>query len=552
MRLKSVTAMSLALAMCLWLNAFASEKVQYKGAFGPTNWAQGWTALSTYGLMAAPASQSGNVITVTDASIQAGETVFWTADNTYVLDGIVWVDEGATLYIEAGTVIKGKPGEGLNSSALVVARGAKIYAEGTSDRPIIFTAESDDLSNPLVPDPGQNGLWGGLIMLGNATINRTPGETQIEGIDPNEPRNLYGGNDDNDNSGVLRYISIRHGGSTLFTDDEINGLTLGGVGRGTKISNTEIWANKDDGIEIFGGTVEIDHLISAFCADDAVDLDFGFRGALQYVFAIQADSTGDHLGEHDGADETEVGATPKAFAVISNATYLGAGMNSKTGARIFRMRENFGGAYINSIFGDYDGWGVTIEDKYEATDARDRLEADELFLLNNIWFNLSAGNTWEAIGNNDAWTVAYLSNPNNGNTVEDPGLTLGTRQPFTNIVDPRPAPNGPAYQNVREGEIVASVRAPSGHVPTEFAVSQNYPNPFNPSTTIKYSLSKETKVLLTVYNLLGQKIATLIDKVNPAGEYTVTWNASKLASGVYLYKLDTGAQTYVRKMTLLK
>ncbi|MCI0496616.1 hypothetical protein L0Z72_16560, partial [candidate division KSB1 bacterium] len=156
MKLKIVSIISLILMTTMLSFAGVDEFLQqanYKGAFGAGNWATSWTALSQYGFLAAPVvpGSSGQIIEVTDADIAPNTTVYWEAKNTYLLKGRVFVDEGAVLIIEPGTVIKGAPGEKENASALIVARGGKIYAEGTPDRPIIFTSENDDLTNPLVP-----------------------------------------------------------------------------------------------------------------------------------------------------------------------------------------------------------------------------------------------------------------------------------------------------------------------------------------------------------------------------------------------------------------
>ncbi|MCH2662561.1 hypothetical protein MK163_19135, partial [bacterium] len=182
-----------------------------------------------------PAAASAATVDVVDADISPSSNVVWTADNEYVLNGLVFVDEGATLTIQPGTVIKGMPGQGENASALVVARGGKIFASGTPDQPIVFTAQADDVSDAGDLPLAARGLWGGVIILGRATLNSEPGETPIEGIPTTEPRGLYGGSDDGDNSGVFRYVSIRHGGTDIGAGNEINGLTMGGVGSGTLI-----------------------------------------------------------------------------------------------------------------------------------------------------------------------------------------------------------------------------------------------------------------------------------------------------------------------------
>ncbi|MFM1932654.1 MAG: hypothetical protein RL226_1957, partial [Bacteroidota bacterium] len=173
-------------------------------------------------------------ITVTDSGSGTG-TVTWTNDNVYHLDGFVFVNSGQVLTIEEGTVIKGLPGTGADASALVVARGGQIIAIGTAAQPIIFTCESDPLDGSLPYDT--RGQWGGLLILGSASLNSTPGETQIEGIPDTEPRGLYGGTNDGDSSGTLKYVSIRHGGTDIGAGNEINGLTFGGVGSGTIVEH---------------------------------------------------------------------------------------------------------------------------------------------------------------------------------------------------------------------------------------------------------------------------------------------------------------------------
>jgi len=295
--------------------------------------------------------------TIVDDGNGTGTTT-WKAGKTYVLDGFVFVNDGQVLTIEPGCTIKGKAGQGENASALIVARGGMIMAEGTADSPIIFTAEADDGTLAKT----DRGLWGGLILLGEARLNSTPGETQIEGIPTNEPRGLYGGNNDADNSGVLKYISIRHGGTDIGEGNEINGLTLGAVGSETVIEYIEVIANKDDGVEFFGGVPQLKHILVAYCGDDSYDYDEGFRGKGQFWCAIQDPNDGDRLGEHDGGTTPENG-TPFATPVFSNMTYLGAGYQATTAAnpRVFNIRDNCAPAYFNSIFSDHNGIGIIVE-----------------------------------------------------------------------------------------------------------------------------------------------------------------------------------------------
>ena len=286
------------------------------------------------------------VVTIQDRGKGTGDKIF-TADKEWVLDGLVFVNAGQTLTIEAGTVIKGKPGEGVDASALIVARGGKINAVGTATSPIIFTGQGN-LTN-------ETGMWGGLILLGSAKLNTTPNTQMIEGIDTGEPRGEFGGDNDLDNSGTLKYISIRHGGSNIGSDNEINGLTLGGVGAGTTIDFIEVVYNKDDGIEFFGGTAQVKHALVAYCGDDSYDYDMGYRGYGQFWVSIQ-NGDSDRNGEHDGGTNPET-AEPYATPTIFNATYIGVdGGDSKT----ITFRDNAGGFYYNSIFSNI-GKGIDIE-----------------------------------------------------------------------------------------------------------------------------------------------------------------------------------------------
>ncbi len=523
--------------------------VNYKGAFGSSNWLKGWTALDHYGYLA-PETTSSSEVTVTDADINPGDVVYWTADKTYILNGFVYVEDGAVLNIEAGTVIKGKAGQGESASALVIAQGGKIYAEGTATSPIIFTGESDDVNNPNdLPLPTSN-LWGGLILLGKARINTTSGVGNIEGLPVNE-KSQYGGEDDHDNSGVLRYVSIRHGGTDIGSGNEINGLTLGAVGDGTTIEYIEVFNNNDDGYEWFGGTVNCKYLVSAFNGDDAFDHDEGIRSKMQFLFAIQDSEMGNHLGEHDGGTVPEDGE-PYAFPQIYNATFLGSGVNSTNpdNSNLFKLRDFWGGLYNNSIFGDFAGNAMDVEDLATGNDSRLRLENGGIVFKNNIWFDFGAGNTFAELGDHE-WEAAYLSDAANGNTIENPGLKSITRTSSTESLDPRPTAGGPAYQNLTPIVSVENISFEDVN-PTDFALNQNYPNPFNPSTVINFELKSNSNISLKVYNVLGAEVATLVNGNYAAGKYNVTFDASKLSSGVYFYRLQAGNFIETKKMVLLK
>lgn len=320
-----------------------------------------------------------------ESSTEGVGTTTWTADNIYVLKGFVFVNSGQTLTIEPGTVIKGLPGQGSGASALIVARGGKIMAEGTSTEPIIFTGLADDLEGSVPAEASS--LWGGLIILGKASNNNlsTSGVVSIEGIPTEEERGKHGGDDDADNSGVLRYVSIRHGGSVIGADNEINGLTLGSVGTGTVIENIEVIANFDDGIEFFGGTVNVKNVVISYAGDDGLDIDLGYRGNIQGGIVWHtgptlesSDPNGAELDGGDGANET---AAPFATPKMANLTFMFDKMSAPSGMnRALYYRDNFRGSLYNSIIvghdakfdierridlaeSSYDGFGLDFEIK---------------------------------------------------------------------------------------------------------------------------------------------------------------------------------------------
>lgn len=260
------------------------------------------------------------------------QTETWTANNVYELTGKVVVENGHTLTIEPGTIIKAKEGSGTLASALVVMQGARINAVGTASQPIIFTSTLDNI------EPGQlsgtnlsetdQGLWGGIIVLGNAPISAADGDvlSQIEGIPVSDVFGAFGGSDAADNSGTMSYVSIRHGGALIGAGNEINGLTLGGVGSGTTISNIEIVANLDDGIEFFGGTVDASNILVGFQGDDGVDIDMNYSGMVSNFMVINGTNSDEAL-EIDGPEgSTHTGGL---FGLENGTVYTFGGADAR-------------------------------------------------------------------------------------------------------------------------------------------------------------------------------------------------------------------------------
>lgn len=249
---------------------------------------------------------SGSIITLA-GNITSNITL--KSDVGYTLDGWVYVKDGATITIEPGTVIKGKTG---SKASLIIERGGKIKAEGSAQKPIVFTSEKP---------AGQRaaGDWGGVIICGKAPINPTGGEAEIEG----GVGTKYGGTSPNDNSGIMKYVRIEYAGYAFAPDKEINGLTLGGVGNGTLIDYIQVSFANDDSYEWFGGTVNCSHLV-AFCGlDDEYDTDYGFSGTVQYAVGLRDPQIADisksngFESDNDATGSTNSPLTNPKFANIS-------------------------------------------------------------------------------------------------------------------------------------------------------------------------------------------------------------------------------------------
>lgn len=332
------------------------------------------------------------------------------AAKEYLLTEVVYVSD-ATITIPAGTVIRGVEGILDGSTVtqepgtLVITRTGQINAVGTPASPIIFTDEfdPDPVNNPTPPQDVNGdlitGLWGGVIILGNAPTNNdqsagnallVPGTDFIEGLvepNPADPspdlRGIYGGDRPHDSSGIMKYVSIRNGGFNLSSANEINGLTMGGVGDGTVLEYIEVIAGKDDGFEWFGGTVNSKYLLSAYNNDDAFDYDQGFSGLGQFWAVVQADNgvDGDKAGEFDGDDQP--GAKPYAVPVIYNMTVIGG-----TGGQI-DYDANAGGSLFNSIILAAGGNGTSLD--LNGTTGQQVIDGN-LQIRKNIW-HLDVDNT---------------------------------------------------------------------------------------------------------------------------------------------------------------
>lgn len=353
-------------------------------------------------------------IVITNDDLQGNGTYNWTKDTTYLLDGLVYLEAGGTLNIEAGTVIQGITFPTIDDvSALIIARGATINAVGTVSEPIIFTAEGDQLDRIQDIKHGDRGLWGGLIILGKAPIIR-PFETEaiIRGLD-NVEESRYGGEDIGDSSGALAYVSIRHAGAGLSLNDLISGLTLAGVGSGTSLEHIEIFASGHGGVDILGGAAELKYIVSVLNADNSFEYSQGWQGKGQFWFGINPRKTGDIGGAFRGGESID----PDIFSspMISNATFLGSGCESndpedRLNAKGLEFRGNTGGVFVNNII---DGFkkAIEIQDFRSGIDARQRLEAGDLLIANNLFGEFCEGDALNATANGIIYIAGDAEDP---------------------------------------------------------------------------------------------------------------------------------------------
>jgi len=499
-----------------------------------------------------------------------------TANITYLLRGFVRVQSGATLTIEAGTFIFG---ENTTQGSLIIKPGGKIMAMGTESKPIVFTSEFAKAGSSRLPTYGD---WGGVILLGNAKINPLGGTAAIEG-----PADTYGGTDDDDNSGVMQYVRIEYAGIAFSLNNEINGLTFGGVGRGTTIDHIQVSYSGDDSYEWFGGTVNCKYLIAYRGWDDDFDTDFGFSGKLQYLVGLRDPDIADQ-SQSNGFESDNDGSGSLNQPITSptwwNVTLVGPKVNSGTTINsLFRRgmhlrrssRNKISNALIigwptgirldgsNTIQGAINnlmwvnnsivaGWTSTSLDTASAGGANFNIDT---------WWTNSSGRKFTAnteVLLNDPFN---LLSPNFLPTSSSPVLTGAATPPSDGFFDASatfvgafgPTDWTAGWANFNPLGYVTSVDENQiSTTPVEFNLTQNYPNPFNPSTKILYSIAQPSQVKLTVTNILGQVVETLVNDFKSAGTYEINFNAEKLSSGLYVYTLESSHSVISRKMTLLK
>jgi hypothetical protein len=501
-------------------------------------------------------------------------------DTVYTLTGLYYVDSTYTITVPAGTIVRGD-----TAATLIVKRGAQIFATGTEQAPIVFTSRKALGSR----GPGD---WGGLIVLGRAPVNKV--EPLIEG---GIIGGSFGGNDPHDNSGIIRYVRIEFPGYRFQLNNEVNGLTMGGVGDGTEIHHVQVSYSFDDSYEWFGGTVNPHHLVAFGGTDDEFDTDFGFQGKLQFGFGLRDPYFWDPTGESNGFESDNDGsststAVPYTAPIFCNFTLVGPVISVPGNSYQYSavLRRSTKTSVYNSVIAGYP-WGVSNRDPYThmfsmngelqwrnvsvaatnlktATsihdDARWAPDSCTLWFNTADWDNyLSTPRTLAAVG------LVNQTDYNHPDPVPAIGSELDGTADFSNPrlddflqVDYRGAfdPLLPMSQQWTSGWTnfdpqhtdYNAVQTGVDEIPLAGNLVQNFPNPFNPVTTIRYTVPRTGHVSLIVYNVQGQRVATLLDGQKAAGTYDVSFNAKGLSSGTYFYSFSGEGFKETHKMVLLR
>jgi hypothetical protein len=521
------------------------------------------------------------------------------ADTTYVLTGFYYVDSTYSLTIPAGTKVLCAPG-----SALIIRRGAQIHATGTVNDPIVF-APTDP------PGERERGEWSGVIILGEAPVNQV--NPAIEGIEENGLGN-FGGALPADDSGEFYYVRIEYPGYRIEEGNEVNGLTMGGVGSGTEIHHVQISYSWDDAYEWFGGTVDCSHLVVLGCVDDMFDTDFGYSGDIQFGFVLRDPTQWDSEGQSNGWESDNEGSAlnppsvPRTSPTFSNITLVGPERNDSIVLPPTHKFEFCGvlrrcsqNKIFNSVVMGFP-WGLSVRDACTHTDAvNDVVEFAHTSLQASL---IEPGSS--TVHQEDKWpgtttppgVAAWIltepgynaahSQPRNPSTVgltdmstltnpnpipapgseligtanfTDPDLAGFTVTTYRGAFDPTRGMESQwtaGWTNFDpQNTVYWGTTGVSESITRPVSASQNYPNPFNPVTRIAYSVRQAGNVTITVHNAAGRVVRTLLSDDVAAGDGVVMWDGTDdmgqpCASGVYFYSIQTPEYSETHKMVMLK
>lgn len=542
------------LALALTLNSAMAQTAfwtptMHKGAFAPSPtpmWTDTWTEWDPV----------NKVYPATNLTISANITTntTWTTGQVVLLQGPIYVKNNAVLTIQPGVIIKGEKASA--GSALIITKGAQINAVGTAAQPIVFTTDqAPGAINRAVGD------WGGLIILGKGIINLAGGLANVEGLPVSADSEYGGGSSSNntDNSGTISYVRIEFGGYVYAANKEINGLTMGGVGSGTKIDHVQVSYTNDDAYEWFGGAVSAKYLVSYRNLDDDFDTDNGWSGNVQFGLVVRDPSLADNpsvsTSEAFESDNDATGSTnaPLTSGVFSNITAIGPYRGSSATViasgyrRGLRLRRNTNLKVFNSIFMDFKT-GIFIDGS--AADAN--ANSGALKFKHNV-IATTSGVTPKTVETTTANTTVngawFISQPNDS-LITSVGI-LTTPWNYTS----------PDYRPIATNTIVsggANFGDPafvSGGVLAVNNLSDFtkqiglYPNPNDGETSLVINSNSSFEVTVEVYSVTGQlMLKPYIDYNVTEGVNVLPINANELANGIYFITISNGVKTETIKM----
>lgn len=524
---------------------------------------------------------------------------------TYGLDGYLYVDNGGILNIPAGAVIIGDT-VGQNS-AICINRGGKIYAKGTASEPIVFTSSA-------AIGQRRGGDWGGILICGKATTNHPGGEAALEGgiADVEKIRGWFGGKDapdDNDNSGEISYARVEFAGIAANPNQELNSITMGGVGRGTVLHHIQVSYANDDAFEWFGGTVNAKYLMAIGTLDDDFDGDNGWSGRVQFAltqrFRDRADVSTSQSFEMDNNSSGSF-ATPFTRPIFSNVTAIGAVQDtswatSATGSAANTFHSKFGAAaqirrnartsIFNSVF---VGWPRGLE--LLSTQSQTAATLDSIMFKNNSYFGIkgevlridgvppvltlgwlaTAGfnNVVDAetpthamltapfvIGSTEfsavpAGAANYLSNASftNGNAIVNIGDSffdkVAYRGAFSPVIAERWDLPWAEYDPINAENIPSTVE--EGTPVAELGMDV-YPNPAYDLVKVIYNISSGANVTVKIFNSAGSMMQSIAEGLTQnQGYYEFNLDLRNLTSGVYFVQLSTDKGVLTKTLNVVR
>ena len=583
--MKKITFLSVAVAVASQLNGQFIQLVNHVGALSSDasqDWTKGWAEWNpkqaSYGI-------ATETTTLNDASgiKNITGTVTLDASKVYLLTSTCVVRSGGKLIIPAGTVIRGAADLTATPklyATLVVERGGMIEVNGTTSSPVVMTSNKAAGSR-------DRGDWGGLVLCGKAVNNQSV-DAQLEGFNNVAVDNTlgkFGGTDDADNSGVVKYVRIEFAGLAFEPNKEVNSLTMGSVGSKTEIEGVQCSFGNDDGFEWFGGTVNCKKLISYKITDDDFDTDFGYRGAVQFGIAVRDTAYFDlSWNAPSGASTSETfesdndaagsGKLPLTSAVFSNITCVGPVPLDKTyndltttqkGAfrRGARIRRNSRLSIVNSVFMGYrnfimfDGDSVLIASGVKSSTFSETSNV----LRNNFIANTSAAAAAGVTNtglvevdskNTPAAMDAWLRDAKNSNKIDDVNYASGAI-----LVDPKNA-TAPDFRPVASSKIntLANYDAAiftkygkfsSVNTVGNLVVTNAYPVPAADNVNVELYAVASENVAVSISDISGKVVKSLGNQSLVAGGNMITASVSELNNGLYfLNVVSKGSKTTYR------